>query len=149
MKIGEAASASAVSAKMIRYYERIGLIEIAERTDGGYRTYSGGDVNTLRFLRRARDLGFSVAEMRELLALWRDRERASAEVRRVALAHIAAMEAKVAEMKEVIGTLRHLADNCDGDDRPNCPIIDDLASSRPPPAKPGRPRPAARFGAHR
>lgn len=129
MKIGEAAKASSVSTKMIRYYESVGLIAAASRADTGYRIYSEDDVHVLRFLRRARDLGFAVAEMHELLALWRDSGRASADVKRAALSHIAKLEATVAGLGEMIVTLRQLADACDGDERPECPIIDDLASS--------------------
>ena len=131
MNIGEAATASGVSAKMIRYYETNGLVPPAERTESGYRVYTEIDVHTLRFIRRARDLGFSVEKMVELLALWRDRRRASKNVKRVALEHVAALEAKVAELQAMSRTLRHLAANCHGDDRPDCPILDDLAEIAP------------------
>lgn len=129
MNIGQAARASAVSAKMIRYYESIGLLPPAERTGANYRRYADPDIHTLRFIRRARDLGFSIADTRELLALWRDRDRSSADVKRLALAHVAALEAKVAEIQSVARTLRHLADCCSGDGRPDCPILHDLSSS--------------------
>ena len=132
MNIGEAAAASGVSAKMIRYYEGIGLIRPAERSSAGYRRYSPADVQTLRFLKRARCLGFSVDQMRELLALWRDERRASADVKRLALAHVAALEAKAREIAEMSGALRHLAERCDGDHRPDCPIIDELAQTLAP-----------------
>ena len=128
MNIGEAAAASGVSAKMIRHYESIGLIKAAARTgSGSYRVYSEAEVHTLRFIRRARDLGFSIDQMRELLALWRDRDRASSDVKRIALQQVEALEAKMLELQAMASTLRHLADNCHGDQRPDCPIIHDLA----------------------
>lgn len=127
MNIGEAARASGVSAKMIRYYERIGLIEDAARTEAGYRTYDRKDVETLRFIRRARDLGFSVEEMTALLALWRDKGRESAEVKRIALDHVADIERRIRELEGMARTLAHLAGHCHGDHRPDCPILDDLA----------------------
>ena len=127
MNIGQAAAASGVSAKMIRYYESIGLISPATRTGSGYRVYSDADVHTLRFIRRARDLGFSVEQMTELLALWRDRERASAEVKRIALDHVTELERKMHELQGMANTLRHLARHCHGDHRPECPILKDLA----------------------
>ena len=129
MNIGEAAAASGVSAKMIRYYEAVGLVAPAGRSAAGYRRYAEADVQTLRFLRRARSLGFSVAQMRELLALWRDGNRASADVKRLALAHAAQLEEKVQAIAEMSRALRDLADRCDGDHRPHCPIIDELASA--------------------
>jgi MerR family copper efflux transcriptional regulator len=128
MNIGEAAAASGVSAKMIRHYESIGLINAALRTGSGYRVYSESETHTLRFIRRARDLGFSIDEMRELLALWRDRDRASGDVKRIALEQVEALEAKMLELQAMASTLRHLAENCHGDDRPDCPIIRDLAA---------------------
>ena len=131
MNIGEASTASGVSAKMIRYYESIGLIEAAERNPAGYRRYCPADVQTLRFVKRARSLGFSVGQMRELLALWRDEKRASSDVKRLALAHVAVLEAKAREIAEVSQALRHLAERCEGDHRPDCPIIDDLAEVLP------------------
>jgi len=130
MNIGEAATASGVSAKMIRYYESIGLIPEATRTGSGYRVYSENDVHTLRFIRRARDLGFSVEQMTDLLNLWRDRTRASGDVKRIALEHIAELEKKMRELGEMAVTLRHLADCCHGDNRPDCPILEDLALGR-------------------
>ena len=128
MNIGKAAAASGVSAKMIRYYEAIGLIPEASRTDSGYRDYSEKDVHTLRFIRHARDLGFSVEKMTELLALWRDRSRASADVKRVALEHVEELERKARELQEMSMTLKHLAENCRGNARPDCPIIDELSA---------------------
>ncbi len=127
MNIGEAAAASDVSAKMIRHYELIGLIKPADRTDSGYRVYSGNDLETLRFIRRGRDLGFSIEQIRQLLALWRDRSRASSDVKRIALEHVAELEAKMRQLREMANTLRHLATHCHGDGRPDCPIIQDLA----------------------
>ncbi|VTZ25344.1 Heavy metal-dependent transcription regulator 2 [Methylocella tundrae] len=127
MNIGEAAKTSGVSTKMIRYYEQIGLIPKAVRSEAGYRNYSATDVHSLRFVHRARDLGFSVEQIAELLALWRDRERASADVKAVALAHVAALKAKIAELEAMSRTLEHLVAHCRGNDRPDCPIIEDLA----------------------
>ena len=144
MNIGEAAKTSGVSAKMIRYYESIGLIVGARRSESGYRFYVDADIHVLSFIRRARDLGFPVGQMRGLLALWRDRSRASADVKAIALEQIAELEAKAKALQEMSQTLRHLADNCHGDDRPDCPIIEDLAEPPAPKAKAMR-RP--RFGA--
>lgn len=143
MNIGEAAAASGVSAKMIRYYEQIGLIQAAARTESGYRVYSAKDVETLRFIRRARDLGFSVEEMGTLLALWQDKARESADVKRVALQHVAEIEKRIQELEGMARTLRHLAGHCHGDDRPDCPILDDLATLPKEEAAPVR-RPALR-----
>ncbi len=130
MNIGEAAAASGVSAKMIRYYERTGLIDPAERTASGYRVYTSSDVHSLQFIRRSRDLGFSVAQIENLLALWRDRERASADVKALALEHVERLYNKVAELEAMIAALNHLADNCSDDDRADCPILRDLAEGR-------------------
>ncbi|APG88640.1 HTH-type transcriptional regulator HmrR (plasmid) [Sinorhizobium americanum CCGM7] len=144
MNIGDLARASGVSAKMIRYYEKIGLIPPADRTLSGYRNYCDNDVHTLRFIRRARDLGFTVEQMADLLALWRDRSRASSEVKKIALDQVALLERKAEELKAMSLTLKHLAAHCHGDARPDCPIIDDLADadnepkSSPDPARFGR-----------
>ena len=126
MNIGQAAAASAVSAKMIRHYESIGLIAAA-RSANGYRVYAERDVAVLRFIRHARDLGFPLEDVRRLLALWQDRGRASAEVKRLALAHVEALESKAESLRSMAASLRHLADHCQGDARPDCPILDDLA----------------------
>ncbi|CAM4100494.1 Cu(I)-responsive transcriptional regulator [Bordetella tumulicola] len=126
MNIGEAARATGISAKMIRYYESIGLIDSATRTEAGYRVYGDKELHTLRFVRRARDLGFSVEKMHELLALWRDRDRASADVKRIALSHVEGLERKAAELQQMADTLRHLAQHCKGNNRPDCPIIQEL-----------------------
>lgn len=126
MNIGEAAAASGVSAKMIRHYEAVGLISAA-RAANGYRVYGEREVAVLRFIRHARDLGFPLEDIRRLLALWQDRGRASAEVKRLALAHVAALEAKADSLSRMAASLRHLAAHCHGDDRPDCPILDDLA----------------------
>lgn len=127
MNIGDAARASGVSAKMIRYYESIGLIQPAARTAAGYRDYADTDLHVLRFIRRARDLGFSLAEIQELLALWRDRDRHSAEVRRIAETHVAVLQQKIRDMQGMADTLQELVDCCQGDARPDCPILDRLA----------------------
>ena len=125
LNIGEAASRSGVSAKMIRHYESIGLVT-AERRPNGYRSYGPQNVAVLRFIRHARDLAFPLEDIRLLLALWRDRGRASAEVKRMALDHVAALEAKAASITAVADSLRHLAAHCQGDDRPECPILAEL-----------------------
>ncbi|HZH11764.1 MAG TPA: Cu(I)-responsive transcriptional regulator [Microvirga sp.] len=143
MNIGQAASASGVSAKMIRYYESIGLIPKTLRTEAGYRVYSDHDVHTLRFIRRARDLGFSVEQISDLVSLWRDRERASKDVKAIALEHVAVLERKIRELQEMASTLKHLADHCCGDTRPDCPILTELASENPLPV---HARGEAKFG---
>ncbi|QOY96623.1 Cu(I)-responsive transcriptional regulator [Massilia sp. UMI-21] len=129
MNIGEAASASGVSAKMIRHYESIGLIGAARRTEAGYRVYSQEDVRVLQFVQRARALGFSLEQIGKLLSLWRDQDRASADVRALARAHIAELDKKIAEMEAMRRTLEALAASCHGDARSSCPILDDLAAS--------------------
>lgn len=131
MNIGDAARASGVSAKMIRYYEETGLIPPAGRTEAGYRVYGPSDVHMLRFIRRARDLGFSVEGIAELLGLWRDRSRQSADVKRLALAHVADLRRKIGELEEMAGTLETLARHCHGDHRPDCPILKDLEQDHP------------------
>jgi len=127
MNIGQAARAAGVNAKAIRYYESIGLIPPAERTGAGYRVYSPSDVATLRFIRRARAFGMPVERIRLLVGLWQDRSRASAEVKRIALAHVAELEGRIAELSAMSHALRHLAETCHGDQRPDCPILRDFA----------------------
>ena len=128
--IGDAAVQSGVSAKMIRYYESLGLLKEARRTAAGYRIYDERDIHTLRFVRRARDLGFSIAGIQRLLALWQNRRRSSADVRRVAQAHIAELEDKIAALQSMRRTLLQLVESCHGDGRPDCPILDDLSHAR-------------------
>ena len=125
MNIGQAAAASGISAKMIRHYEAIGLGGKARRSPSGYRVYSDADVHVLRFIRRARSLGFSTKEIAKLLALWRSR-RSGSEVKRMALAHVDGLERRIADMREMARTLKHLAAHCRGDDRPDCPILGEL-----------------------
>ena len=127
MNIGEAAKASSVSAKMIRHYEQIGLIAPAARNDAGYRTFGDRDVHTLRFIRSARDLGFTVEGIGELLALWQDRSRHSADVKKVALGQIEKLEHKITELQAMRNTLQTLVTCCSGDHRPDCPILENLA----------------------
>jgi Cu(I)-responsive transcriptional regulator len=129
MNIGAASAASGVSAKMIRYYESVSLIRPAGRTAAGYRRYDDSDVHTLRFLKRARGLGFSVEQMRDLLALWRDEGRSKTEVMALALSHAEALEAKAREINEITSALRDLAQRCQDNDEPGCLIIDELADS--------------------
>jgi Cu(I)-responsive transcriptional regulator len=128
MNIGQASKASGVSAKMIRYYESVGLIRPAERTMANYRAFGERDLNELRFIKRSRALGFSVEEISRLLELWRDRGRSSREVKAIALSHVADLDARIAEMQAMADTLRHLAHACAGDDRPECPILGDLGA---------------------
>lgn len=127
MNIGEAARASGVSAKMIRHYESIGLIQASQRTLAGYRQYRDRDVHLLRFIRRARELGFALAQIRQLLSLWDDPERASADVKRLANAHLADLDARIAALSEMRSTLVTLALACHDDQRPDCPILQGLA----------------------
>lgn len=127
MNIGAAAAASGVSAKMIRHYEAVGLLPPAQRRQNAYRDYGEREVHELKFIRRARRLGFSMTEIHALLALWRDRGRPSREVRRIAETHVADLEARIAEMQAMAKTLSRLVRECHGDDRPDCPILEDLA----------------------
>ena len=143
MNIGQASRASGVSSKMIRYYEQTGLIPKAARRDSGYRDYDETDIHRLRFIRSARDLGFTVGQISELLALWSDQERASADVKALALGHVDALKQKQAEIAAMITTLENLARRCHGDDRPDCPIIDGLANNDASLTAETRPR---RFG---
>ena len=126
MKIGEAAAASGISERMIRHYEKIGLLDPAPRRDSGYRDYDERDLHTLRFVARARDLGFPIDEIKKLLALWNDRSRASSDVKALALARAAQLKRKERELHEMRRSLEHLAQSCHGDDRPDCPIIGGL-----------------------
>jgi MerR family transcriptional regulator, copper efflux regulator len=130
MQIGQAARGSGVSAKMIRHYEAIGLLPAADRRDSGYRDYAHSDVHRLQFIRRARDLGFSIEHIRTLLRLWSDRDRSNAEVKTLALAHIAELESKIRSLRAMSATLSNLAQACDGDGRPDCPILHDLERGR-------------------
>lgn len=127
MNIGSVARDTGVPAKTIRYYESIGLIPRAQRSENGYRHYGDTDVEVLRFIQRARRLGFSVNDVADLLALWRDKERASADVKALAQRHVEEMERRIAELDALRRTLVDLAERCHGDDRPECPILDDLA----------------------
>lgn len=127
MNIGTVAGKTGLPAKTIRYYEDIGLIPAAARTASGYRSFSEEDLQTLRFVQRARSLGFSVKDVGNLLALWRDKERSSADVKALALEHVERIERKIAELRAMRDTLTVLAEHCHGNDRPNCPILDDLA----------------------
>ena len=125
--IGEAAARSGVSAKMIRHYETLSLLPKVGRTTSGYRQYGSKEVHTLRFVRRARALGFSMVEIAALLKLWRNRRRASADVKRIALSHVADLDRRMSEMAAMKHTLETLAACCHGDERPDCPILDELA----------------------
>ena len=127
MRIGEAAKRSGMAARTIRFYEEAGLIEPATRRESGYREFSADDVRRLRFIHRARSLGFGIDEIGRLLSLWSDRERASAHVKQLALEHVARVEAKMAELGSMRDAILHLAESCHGDDRPECPILDELA----------------------
>jgi MerR family copper efflux transcriptional regulator len=129
MNIGEAAKASGVSAKMIRHYESVGLLPPASRTDSGYRQYAEKDIRTLKFIRRSRDLGFSIEEIRSLVGLWQDRQRPSREVKVLAKRHLDELEKKLAELQSMKAALAHLVSCCHGDERPDCPILDELAGT--------------------
>ncbi len=136
MNIGQASKASGVSTKMIRYYDEIGLVRPASRTESNYREFDEREINELRFIRRARSLGFSMPEITQLLSLWRDRERPSREVKAIAQKHLGELDARIAEMQTMADTLRHLSHCCAGDDRPDCPILADLTGG----AQPAEPR---------
>ena len=125
--IGAAARASGVSAKMVRHYESLGLLGAVARTDAGYRQYTPADVHTLRFIKRARDLGFSMAEIAKLVSLWHDHQRARADVKRIAQTHVAELEKRIQAMQDMRRTLQNLLHHCHGDERPDCPILDNLA----------------------
>jgi MerR family copper efflux transcriptional regulator len=128
MNIGQAAKNSGLSAKMIRYYESTGLLQPAHRSDSGYRLYGPQDLHTLAFIKRSRDLGFSLEEVARLLTLWQDRQRASADVKALARQHIVELNRKIEELAGLRDTLQELVEHCHGDDRPDCPILKDLAS---------------------
>ena len=128
MNIGQAASATGVTAKMIRYYESIGLVAESRRSGAGYRTYSEDELHALRFIKRGRTLGFSLEQIRELLSLWQNKERASADVKAIALGHVAELNERIAALSEMRDTLRQLAGSCHGDDRPDCPILQSLGA---------------------
>jgi Cu(I)-responsive transcriptional regulator len=132
MNIGQASAASGVSPKMIRHYESLGLLPRVARSDSGYRQYDDPSIHTLRFIRRARDLGFAIKEIETLLGLWRNRRRPSGEVKRIALAHADELQRRIEAMESMKRTLEHLAQCCRGDARPDCPILDDLAAGRRP-----------------
>ena len=132
VNIGSAAALTGISAKMVRHYESLGLLAHVARTDSGYRQYSEADVHTLRFIKRARDLGFSMAEIGELVALWQNRRRASASVKRIAQKHVDELATRIAAMQAMQRTLGQLLHHCHGDERPDCPILDDLSGASLP-----------------
>ena len=127
MNIGEAAAASGVSAKMIRYYESVGLMPAASRSEAGYRKYGQGDIQALKFIKRARDLGFSLDRIRQLMQLWKDKERKSHDVKRLARQYITELDQDIAKLQSIRDQLQVLADCCHGDDRPDCPILEELS----------------------
>ena len=129
LDIGRAAKASGVSVKMVRHYEAIGLLKNVARAFANYRVYTMNDVHTLRFIKRARTLGFSIEDIRELLALWQNKSRSSAAVKKVAGAHMEVLKTRIAEMQAMVATLSHLTHNCHGDQRPDCPILVDLSGA--------------------
>lgn len=127
LDIGRASKASGVSVKMIRHYEAIGLLKNVARTYANYRVYGEGDVHTLRFIKRARTLGFSIEDIRALLSLWQNKSRPSSAVKKIAGAHMQVLKRRIAEMRSMVATLEHLTHHCHGDHRPDCPILEDLA----------------------
>lgn len=128
MNIGEAAAASGVNPKSIRHYESIGIIPKVSRSDAGYRIYKESDVHILSFVKKARGLGFSMKEIKKLVSLWRNKTRASGEVKSLALSHVKKLEEKITELQSMVDTIKHLSKTCHGDNRPACPILDDLAN---------------------
>lgn len=143
MNIGEAAEKAGVTPKMVRHYEALGLLPKVHRTEAGYRLYGEPEVYTLRFIKRSRNLGFSIPEISELVKLWQDRRRPSSSVKKVATAHLAELDRKIEEMESMRKTLGHLIHSCQGDDRPNCPILEDLERSAPV-----SPTQVAKMGSH-
>lgn len=129
VSIGEAAQRSGVSARMVRHYEGLGLLPAVARTESGYRQYGEADIHTLRFIKRSRDLGFSMEEIAELVGLWNNRRRASSSVKRIAEKHLGELEQRIADMQSMRSTLAHLVHCCHGDARPDCPILDDLGKA--------------------
>ncbi len=129
MTIGEAAKRAGISAKRVRHYEEIGVLSKAARSESGYRIYDETDVHILRFVNRARNLGFSMAEIKRLVGLWKNRRRASREVKKIAKDHLVGLEQKIIELQSIASTLRHLSDRCSGDDRPDCPILQEIEFS--------------------
>lgn len=127
MNIGQLAKTSGVNAKLIRYYESIGLIPPAERSESNYRVYRDSDVHFLKFIKRARKLGFGIPDIQVLLSLWQDSARSSSEVKQLAQKHIRALETQMAEMQAMLNTLKRLSHDCHGDQRPECPILEELA----------------------
>ena len=140
LSIGEAARSAGISASMVRHYESLGLITGVARTDSGYRQYTEADVHTLHFIRRSRDLGFSMEEIAELLGLWHDRSRASSQVKRIAQQHIDELSERIAQMQAMQRSLQTLVSCCQGNDRPDCPILDDLAAGQAEPSTRKTPR---------
>lgn len=130
MNIGEASKMSGVSAKMIRHYEGLGLMPKAPRSDGGYRFYGEKEIHMLRFIKRSRDFGFSMEEIKKLLGLWRNKKRSSSEVKKIAHQHVQDLEKKIKDLQSIANTLKHLAHCCQGDDRPSCPILEELGQGQ-------------------
>ena len=131
MKIGQAAKISGVNAKLIRHYETIGVIPKATRSDSGYRNYTDSDVHILTFVKSARRLGFSMKEIKKLVSLWKNKTRLSSDVRTLALSHIKELESRIIELESMVKTLRNLASKCRGNERPDCPILEELARPEP------------------
>jgi len=131
MNIGEAARRAGINAKRVRHYETIGLLPKAARSNANYRSYSETDVHTLRFIRQARDLGFAIEDIRALLGLWRNRRRPSREVRKLVERHASELRTRIVDLEAILGSLEHLAHHCHGDERPDCPILDNLSGDHP------------------
>lgn len=146
MNIGALSSASGIQAKLIRHYESIGLIPRAKRNESGYRQYTDNDVHTLQFIKRARGLGFSLTEIKKLVGLWQNKNRASQDVKSLALTHLGRLESRIHEMQAMADTLRHLVHCCQGNSRPDCPILDDLSTTEPSPQERGSAETAMKKG---